>query len=74
VLSHAIRTKAVRRHEAANGKDVNSKVDIAIGIGRRTPPQPIGRPWKQKMATVPGQAPPQAQFQHIKAPVAPASP
>lgn len=71
VLCHTTSSKAVRQQEAVNGKDVNGKVDIALG--RRTPPQPIGHPWKQKMATAPGQAPPRAQFEHTKAHMVPAS-
>ena len=71
VLSHTTSRKAVRQQEAVNGKDVNGKVDIALG--RRTPPQPIGHPWKQKMASPPGQTPPRAQFEHTKAHMAPAS-
>lgn len=65
VLSHTTSSKGIRQHAAVNGKDVNGKVDIALG--RRTPPQPIGHPWKQKMATAPGQTPPRAQFEHTKA-------
>lgn len=71
VLSHTVSSKGIRQHAAVNGKDVNGKVDIALG--RRTPPQPIGHPWKQKMVTAPGQTPPRAQFEHTKAHMIPAS-
>lgn len=70
-LPHTLSSKAVRQHEAVDGKEVNNKVDIALG--KRTPPQPIGHPWKRKMATAPGQTPPQAQFEHTRAHMVPIS-
>ncbi|MFC5509688.1 ISNCY family transposase [Massilia jejuensis] len=68
VLPHTLSSKAIRQQEAADGKEVNRKVDRALS--RRTPPQPVGHPWKKKMSTAPGKAPPCAQFEHTKAPLA----
>jgi hypothetical protein len=65
VLPHTLSSKAVRQQAAVDGKDVNSKVDKALS--RRTPPQPIGHPWKKKMSTAPGTTPPRAEFVHTKA-------
>lgn len=64
VLPHTVSSKAVRQHEAVDAKEVNVKVDQALN--RRTPPQPIGHPWKQKMSAPPGRTPPSAQFEHTK--------
>ncbi|MCA1248904.1 ISNCY family transposase [Massilia sp. MS-15] len=68
ILPHTLSSKAIRQQEAVDGKEVNRKVDRALN--RRTPPQPVGHPWKKKMSTAPGKAPPCAQFEHIKAPLA----
>ncbi|MFC5511511.1 helix-turn-helix domain-containing protein [Massilia jejuensis] len=68
VLPHTLSSKAIRQQEAVDGKEVNRKVDRALS--RRTPPQPVGHPWKKKMSTAPGKAPPCAQFEHTKAPLA----
>lgn len=70
VLPHALSSKAVKQHEAVDGKGVNSRVEQALS--RRTAPQPVGHPWKKKMATAPGATPPCAQFQHTKAHLVPA--
>lgn len=69
VLPHTLSSKAVRQHEAVDGKEVNSKVDRALS--RRIAPQPVGHPWKKKMSTAPGMAPVCAQFQHTKAHLVP---
>ncbi|WP_313032506.1 ISNCY family transposase [Massilia alkalitolerans] len=69
VLPHTLSSKAVRQHEAVDGKEVNAKVDRALS--RRTPPQPIGHPWKKKMPIDPGTTPPRAEFVHVKAHMAP---
>lgn len=69
VLSHTLSSKAVRQHEAVDGKAVNVKVDRALS--RRTPPQPVGHPWKKKMSTAPGQTLPCAQFEHTNAHLTP---
>lgn len=65
VLPHTLSSKAVRQQVAVDGKDVNSKVDRALS--RRTPPQPIGHPWKKKMSNAPGTTPPRAEFVQTKA-------
>lgn len=70
VLPHTLSSKAVKQHEAVDGKEVNNKVDRALS--RRTPPQPVGHPWKKKMSTVPGGIPPCAQFEHTTAHLIPA--
>lgn len=70
VLHHTLSSKAVRRHEAVDGKEVNAKVDRALS--RRTSPQPVGHPWKKKMATAPGVTQACAQFEHTKTHLAPA--
>ncbi|MGH8855903.1 MAG: ISNCY family transposase [Telluria sp.] len=72
VLSHTLSSKAVKQHMAVDGKEVNSKVDRALS--RRTPPPPVGHPWKKKMPTAPGMTPPCAQFEHTKAHLATVSP
>ena len=69
VLPHSLSSKAVKQHEAVDGKEVNGKVEQALS--RRTPPQPIGHPWKQRMSTVPGATPVRAEFAHTKAHMAP---
>lgn len=69
VLPHTLSSKAVKQHAAVDGKEVNSKVDRALS--RRTPPQPIGHPWKKKMTTTPGTLPPRADFVHGKAHLVP---
>lgn len=70
LLPHTLSRKAVKQHKAVDGKEVNSKVDRALS--RRTPPQPVGHPWKKKMSLDPGMAPPCAQFEHIRPHLAPA--
>lgn len=65
VLPHTLSRKAIKQHEAVDGKEVNSKVDRALS--RRTPPQPVGHPWKKKMSVDSGMASPCAQFEHTKA-------
>ncbi len=64
VLPHTLSSKAVKQHQAVDGKELNGKVDRALS--RRTPPQPVGHPWKKKMPAVPGTAPPMAEFAHTK--------
>ena len=71
VLPYTLSSKAVRQHEAVDGKEVNSKVEQALS--RRTPPQPIGHPWKQRMSTAPGATPVRAEFAHTKAHMVPLS-
>lgn len=65
VLPHTLSSKAIKQHEAVDGKEVNKKVDQALI--RRTPPQPVGHPWKKKMSIAPGNPQPCAQFEHTKA-------
>lgn len=60
VLPHTTSRKAVKQHAAVDGKAVNDKVEQALK--RRSPPQPIGHPWKKRMATQPGSVPPLAEF------------
>lgn len=72
LLPYTISKKAARQAAAVDGKEVNSKVEQALGK-RRTPPQPIGHPWKQRMNTAPGATPVHAQFIHAKGPLAPIS-
>lgn len=69
VLPYTLSTKAVKRQDAVDGKEVNSKVDRALS--RRTPPPPVGHPWKKKMTVPPGATPPRAQFEHAKAHLGP---
>ncbi|HEX8896431.1 MAG TPA: ISNCY family transposase [Terriglobales bacterium] len=69
VLPHTCSSKPVKQREAVDGKDVNRKVEQALA--RRTPPQPIGHPWKRRMATPPGTAPVLAEFVHTKAHMTP---
>jgi transposase len=69
VLPHTCSSKPVKQREAVDGKDVNSKVEQALQ--RRTPPQPVGHPWKKRMATPPGTAPARAEFTHSKAHLVP---
>lgn len=69
VLPHTCSSKPVKQREAVDGKDVNRKVEQALA--RRTPPQPIGHPWKRRMATPPGTAPVLAEFAHTKAHMTP---
>lgn len=61
VLPHTRSTKPVKQSAAADGKTVNTKVEQAL---RQRPPQPqpIGHPWKKRMATPPGATPVSAQF------------
>jgi transposase len=70
VLPHTCSSKPIKQHEAVDGKDLNGKVEQALI--RRTPPQPIGHPWKKRMATPPGTAPVRAEFAHTKAHLIPA--
>jgi hypothetical protein len=70
-LSFTCSSKAVRQQEAVDGKDVNGKVEQALT--RRTPPQPIGHPWKKRMPTPPGTKPAHAEFAHPKAHLIPIS-
>ena len=69
VLPHTCTSKPVRQNEAVDGKDVNSKVELALQT-RRTPPQPIGHPWKQRMAAPAGTSP-RTEFAHPKAHLVP---
>jgi len=70
VLPHTLSSKPVKQREAIDSKDVNAKVEQALA--RRTPPQPIGHPWKKRMATQPGTTPVRAEFAHSKAHLIPA--
>lgn len=70
VLHHTLSSKAIKQNEAVDGKGVNSKVEQALS--RRTPPQPVGHPWKQRMPTDPGATPVRAEFVHTKASFVPA--
>lgn len=70
VLPHTLSSKPVKQREAIDSKDVNAKVEQALA--RRTPPQPIGHPWKKRMATQPGTTPVRAEFVHAKAHLGPA--
>ena len=70
LLPHTCTSKPVRQAEAVNGKEVNSKVDLVLEK-RRTPPQPIGHPWKRRMDTAPGAVPLHAEFAHTKATLVP---
>lgn len=63
-LPYTLSTKPVKQHQAVDGKDVNNKVEQALS--RRTPPQPIGHPWKRPMAAPPETKPPRAEFGHPK--------
>jgi transposase len=69
VLPHTLSSKAVRQQLAVDGKEVNRKVERALG--RRTPPQPVGHPWKRPMSTTPGATPIHAEFAHTKASMVP---
>ena len=69
VLPHTCNSKPIKQREAVDAKDVNTKVEQALT--RRTPPQPIGHPWKKRMATPPGTAQVRAEFAHSKAHLAP---
>ena len=71
VLPHTCSSKAIKQHAAVDGKAVNDKVEQALA--RRMPPQPIGHPWKKRMATQPGNLPPHAEFAHTKDYLAPAT-
>lgn len=71
VLPHTCSSKAVRQSEPVDAKEVNIKVEQALST-RRTPPQPIGHPWKKRMATPPGTAPVRAAFAHATASPSPA--
>jgi transposase len=70
VLPHTLSSKPIKQREAVDRKDVNVKVEEALA--RRTPPQPIGHPWKKRMANQPGTTPVRAEFAHAKAPLVPA--
>ena len=70
VLQHTCSSKPVKQRAAVDSKEVNGKVEQALK--RRTPPQPIGHPWKKPMATPPGAPPLRAEFAHTKASLAPA--
>jgi len=70
VLPHTCSSKPIKQREAVDGKDINAKVEQALA--RRTPPQPIGHPWKKRMATQPGTTPVRAEFAHSTAHLAPA--
>jgi transposase len=65
VLPHTLSSKPIKQREAIDSKDVNATVERALA--RRTPPQPIGHPWKKRMATQPGTTPVRAEFAHSKA-------
>jgi transposase len=70
VLPHTLSSKPIKQREAIDSKDVNATVEQALA--RRTPPQPIGHPWKKRMATQPGTTPVRAEFAHSKAHMVPA--
>ena len=70
ILPYTTSKKALKQSEAVDGKEVNSKVEQALGK-RRPPPQPIGHPWKKRMATAPDTPPVCAQFLHTKASMLP---
>ena len=70
VLPHTCSSKPVKQREAVDGKEVNAKVEQALT--RRTPPQPVGHPWKKRMTTPPGTVAVRAEFAHTKAPLVPA--
>lgn len=61
VLEHVCSSKAVKQHQAVDGKDVNDKVDQVVA---KRAAQPIGHPWKRRMATPPGSTPVRAAFSH----------
>lgn len=69
VLPYTSSIKPVKQREAVDSKDVNNKVEQALK--RRSPPQPIGHPWKKRMPTPPGTTPPRAEFAHTKAHLVP---
>lgn len=69
LLPHTCSSKPIKQREAVDGKDVNAKVEQALA--RRTPPQPIGHPWKKRMDNPPGMAPVRAEFAHSKAHLVP---
>ena len=62
LLPHTCSIKAVKQQAAVDGKGVNDTVEKALK--RRTPPQPIGHPWKKRMATQPDAMPVRAEFSH----------
>lgn len=64
-LPYTCSSKPLKQRDAVDGKAVNSKVEQALSR-RRTPPQPIGHPWKLPMAAAPGAKQPRAQFAHPK--------
>lgn len=70
VLPHTCSSKPVKQRLAVDGKEVNGTVEQALK--RRTPPQPIGHPWKKRMAAPPGSAPVRAEFAHPKTHLVPA--
>lgn len=69
-LPYTCSSKPLKQRDAVDGKQVNAKVEQALKA-RKTPPQPIGHPWKRPMATPPGSTPPRAQFVHTKAHLVP---
>lgn len=69
VLTYTCRSKPVKQQEPVDGKAVNSKVEKALA--RRTQPQPIGHPWKQRMDTPRGTKPVRAEFTHTRENFAP---
>jgi transposase len=68
-LPYTLSTKPIRQREAVDAKEVNGKVEQVLS--RRTPPQPVGHPWKRPMATSPGRTPAKAEFAHTKAHLVP---
>lgn len=70
VLPHTCNSKPIKQRAAIDAKDVNTKVEQALT--RRTPPQPIGHPWKKRMVTPPGTAQARAEFTHPKTHLVPA--
>lgn len=62
ILPHTCSIKPVKQQAAVDGKGVNDMVEAALK--RRTPPKPIGHPWKKRMATQPDAAPVSAGFSH----------
>lgn len=70
-LPYTCASKPLKQRDAVDGKQVNAKVEQALKV-RKTPPQPIGHPWKRPMTAPPGAPAPRAQFAHTKASLVPA--
>jgi transposase len=61
MIGHTCSSKAVRQRQAVDSKEVNKRVEQALA---KRPAQPIGHPWKRRMASPPGSTPVQAAFAH----------